>query len=120
MDANGLNSLKDAVMIAARSTANKMLAEKIGQQMIPLAEGTLQNIKTDVDDRAAKHGKISIVTQGPYAARLYWHPEYDFNHEFNPNAQGEWWEDYLTGDKAEKPAKLFKYFYKKAAGGYVT
>lgn len=119
MNKKGLKALKEAQIIACKDTAMKMLAEKIDSQEIPMNEGTLQNVLTDVDDSAAKSGQVQIVSQGPYAARLYYNPQYNFNQEFNTNAKGEWWEDFLTGKNKDRPAKLYEYFYKKAAGGFV-
>ena len=119
MNKKGLKTLKKAQIIAVKKTAMKMLAEKIEAQEIPMNEGTLQNVLTDVDDSAAKNGKVQIVSQGPYAARLYYNPQYNFNQEFNTNAKGEWWEDFLTGKNKQRPKKLYEYFYKKSAGGFV-
>lgn len=119
MNKQGLKKLKDAQIIACKKTAMKMLAEKVDAQEIPMNEGTLQNVLTDVDDSAARKGLVQIVSEGPYAARLYYNPQYNFNHEFNTNAKGEWWEDFLTGKNKDRPAKLYEYFYKKAAGGFV-
>ena len=119
MDKQGLKKITNAQITAARATAAKMLGEKVDAQQIPFGEGNLQNILTDVDDSAAKKGVIQIVSQGPYAARLYYNPQYNFNHEFNVNAQGEWWEDYISGDKKDRPQKIFEYFLKKHSGGYI-
>ena len=119
MNKKGLKKLKDAQIIACKKTAMKMLAEKVDAQEIPMNEGTLQNVLTDVDDSAARKGLVQIVSEGPYAARLYYNPQYNFNQEFNTNAKGEWWEDFLTGKNKDRPAKLYENFYKKAAGGFV-
>ena len=119
MNKQGLKKIKEAQVIACKKTAMKMLAEKIDAQEIPMNEGTLQNVLTDVDDSAARNGLVQIVSEGPYAARLYYNPQYNFNQEFNTNAKGEWWEDFLTGKNKDRPHKLFEYFYKKAAGGLV-
>lgn len=119
MNKKGLKVLKEAQIIACKNTALKMLAEKIDAQEIPFNEGTLQNVLTDVDDSAARKGLVQIVSQGPYAAKLYYNPQFNFNHEFNVNARGEWWENYLTGKDKDRPQKLYQYFYKKAAGGFL-
>lgn len=119
MNKKGLKKITDAQIIACKQTAMKMLAEKIDAQEIPMNEGTLQNVLTDVDDSAARKGIVQIVSEGPYAARLYYNPQYNFNHEFNAHAKGEWWEDFLTGKNQDRPKKLYEYFYKKAAGGFV-
>lgn len=119
MNNKGLKKLKNAQIIACKKTAMKMLAEKIDAQEIPMNEGTLQNVLTDVNDSAARSGLVQIVSEGPYAARLYYNPQYNFNQEFNKNAKGEWWEDFLTGKNKDRPAKLYEYFYKQSAGGFV-
>ena len=119
MNNKGLKKLKNAQIIACKKTAMKMLAEKIDAQEIPMNEGTLQNVLTDVNDSAARSGLVQIVSEGPYAARLYYNPQYNFNQEFNKNATGEWSEDFLTGKNKDRPAKLYEYFYKQAAGGFV-
>lgn len=119
MNNKGIKALKDAHVIAIKKTAMKMLAEKVDAQEIPMNEGTLQNVLTDVDDHAAKNGHVQIVSQGPYAARLYYNPQYNFNDAFNVNAKGEWWEDFLTGKNKDRPKQLFEYFLKGSAGGYI-
>lgn len=119
MNKKGLTTLKKSQIIAIKKTAMKMLAEKVDAQEIPMNEGTLQNVMTDVDDRAARLGHVQIVSQGPYAARLYYNPQYNFNQEFNTNAKGEWWEDFLTGKNKDRPAELYQYFMKKSAGGFI-
>ena len=119
MNMKGIKAIKDSQVVAIKKTAMKMLAEKIDAQEIPMNEGTLQNVLTDVDDHAAKMGVVQIVSQGPYAARLYYNPQYNFNQEFNIHAKGEWWEDFLTGKNKDRPQKLYEYFLKKASGGYI-
>ena len=119
MNKLGLKKIKAAQIIACKKTAMKMLAEKIEAQEIPMNEGTLQNVLTDVDDSAANSGLVQIVSEGPYAARLYFHPEYHFSKQFNPNARGEWWEPEISGDRKDRPEKLFKHYYKKESGGII-
>ena len=119
MNPKGLKALKDAQIIAIKKTAMKMLAEKVDAQEIPMDEGTLQNVLTDVDDSAARRGEVQIVSQGPYAAKLYYNPQYDFNQQFNVYAKGDWWEDFLTGKNKNRPAKLYAFFLKESGGGYI-
>jgi hypothetical protein len=119
MNTQALNTLTQAQIIACKKTAMKMLAEKVDAQEIPMDQGTLQNVYTDVDDSAARQGLVRIATKGPYAARLYYNPQYNFNQTFNTNAKGEWWEDFLTGSKKDRPHQLYAYFYRQATGGVV-
>lgn len=114
-----LQALSRAQTKAAVMTAQQMLNENRNEGVFPFDTGSLQNEGTHVDDSQASSGSVSIVTDAPYARRLYFHPEYNFNQSKNPNARGEWWEEWLTGDKKKRPVKLFKEFYKRLSGGYV-
>ena len=42
-----------------------------------------------------------LVSEGPYARRLYYHPEYNFHKEENPDAKGRWLEDWMPGGRKE-------------------
>lgn len=116
MNTKALNKLTKATEDAIRATAFKMLGEKIDAQEIPFNEGTLQNVLTDVDDSAASKGIVKISSKGPYAIRLYYNPQYDFSHEKNTNAKGEWWEDFISGKNANRPKMIFAHYYKKYSG----
>ena len=115
-----IKKLTDAQLKALEATGEKMLAEKIDAQQIPFDEGTLQNVQSRVDKADLNKGKIKIVHDTPYAQRLYYHPEYNFNKTFNPNAQGEWWEDYLTGDKKDRPEQLFAHYLRRFGRETIT
>jgi len=77
--------------------------------------GTLQNESTFVDTSESKNGKVSLVSSTPYARRLYYHPEYHFDKGENPNARGEWYEDWLTGSKADFAKKTYKEIFRRLA-----
>lgn len=72
---------------------------------MPFDEGDLQGVKTSVDISESATGHVSIVTEGPYARRLYYHPEFNFQTGENPNAKGKWYEDWLQGGEQEDFAK---------------
>lgn len=114
-----IKKLSSIQIKALEATGEKMLAEKIDAQEIPFAEGTLQNIQSGVDKANLNKGQIQIYHDTPYAGRLYFHPEYNFNQEFNPNAKGEWWEDYITGKNKDRPKTLFGHYLKKFGGGTI-
>ena len=46
--------------------------------------GTLQNISTFVDDSKKRQNKVKIVSDTPYARRLYFNPQFNFNKKQNP------------------------------------
>ena len=67
-----------------------------------------------VDCSESKHGRARLVSSTPYARRLYYHPEYDYQTDENPFAGGEWYSPWLKGGKQEDFAKkAFKQFYKR-------
>ena len=120
MNAGAIRTLSRAQAQAVSMTAQQMLNEARNDAVIPFDTGATQNEGTHVDDSQAAHGKVSIVTDTPYARRLYYHPEYNFNKSKNANAQGMWWEDWLTGSRKSRPQLLFKQMYKRATRGIVT
>lgn len=77
--------------------------EKTGEKIIG---GTLQNLSTFV--RKNKDGTADIVSDTPYARRLYFNPEYNFFQGENPHAGGEWFEPYISGEKKNFAAKVFE------------
>lgn len=82
-------------------------------QTMPFDTGHMQNQSTAIDDSKKAQGRVRLVTDTPYARRLYFHPEYNFRKDKNPNAQGKWLETYITGAKKDFIAKAFKRFVKQ-------
>ncbi|MCX7924132.1 MAG: hypothetical protein N3B21_19310 [Clostridia bacterium] len=117
MNGAKLRQLSKDQIKAAKMTGEQMLHEIVTEAVIPFDTGQLQNVQTYVDDSKAKGGTISIVHDTPYAARLYFHPEYNFDTTVNANARGEWWDEWLNGSKKSRPRKLFKQFMRKLTGG---
>ncbi len=70
-------------------------------QTMPFDTGALQNRSTFVDDSKSTSGRVTVVSDTPYARRLYFHPEYKFKKDGNPNAGGLWFEPYITGAKKD-------------------
>ncbi len=90
--------------IAARSLAGtaEAIREDVQQaETMPFDTGTLHKDSTFVDISQIKKLKATIVSDTPYARRLYFHPEYHFNREHNKNAGGKWFEPYITGEKQD-------------------
>ena len=110
--------LKEAQYTALLKTAEQLRTEVIEARVIPFQTGNLQNKQTYIVKK--KQNKlVAIVHDTPYAKRLYYHPEYKFDKTFNPNARGEWWEDWIRGKKKDRPKEIFKTFYKKETEGIV-
>lgn len=74
---------------------------------MPFKEGELQDRNTDKDDSTKNSRKVSIVSDTPYARRLYFHPEYNFRKDKNKNAGGAWFEPYISGSKKDYARKTF-------------
>lgn len=112
-----INELTQAAVDALEKTAEALHTEVVQAQVFPFDTGHLQGDATFVDYSESSQGKVSLVTSTPYARRLYYHPEYNFQTDENPNAKGHWFEDWLPGgSKADFVPKTFKENYKKAGG----
>lgn len=112
-----IKRISQAQIRALEQTAEALHTEVVQDQVIPRDTGTLQNEKTFVDYSNSQNGTVSLIHEGPYARRLYFHPEYNFQTTENPNAKGRWFEDWMNGGKNEDFAKnAFSEFYKKEAG----
>lgn len=88
-------------------TADAVKSDLQKSQTMPFDTGALQNRSTFVDDSMKKKGKVTIVSDTPYARRLYFHPEYNFRKDKNKNAGGEWFEPYINGNKKDFAKKNF-------------
>ena len=119
MNKKALVKLQDAQLKALRLTAEKLVSEKVEAQEIPFHECTLQNVQTSIDEEKILNGSIKIRHDTPYAARLYYNPQYNFDKTFNINAKGEWWEDYISGDNRMRAQKIYEVYYNRATGGVV-
>lgn len=114
MNIGRIKQLSKAAILALEQTAEALHTEVIQAQTMPFKTGNLQNESTFVDYHNAKDGKVILVSNTPYARRLYYHPEYQYNKDENPKAGGEWYKDYLEkGEKADFAKETFKRLYKQ-------
>lgn len=111
-----VKQLTDAHVRALEMTGEALHTEVVQAQVMPRDTGHLQNDSTFVDYSQSKSGTVTIVSQTPYARRLYFHPEYNFRKVENANAQGQWFEPWLTGSEKDFCKKAFSKFYKKLGG----
>lgn len=117
IDGRKLSQLTEAAVSALEQTAEALHTEVVQAQVMPRDTGTLQNESTFVDTSESKSGRVSLVSSTPYSRRLYFHPEYHYQTEENPNAGGEWFEDWLPGGKNEDFCReTFKKLYNRLAG----
>ena len=112
-----INQLTQAAVTALEKTAEALHTEVVQAQVMPFDTGNLQNESTFVDHSESANGKVSIVSSTPYARRLYYHPEYNFQKYENPFAGGKWFEPWLPGGISSDFCKeAFKKSYKKEGG----
>ncbi len=117
IDSAKLKQLSQAAIKALEMTGEELHKEIMQAQVIPRDEGTLQGEKFRVDYDNSSSGKVSLIHEGPYARRLYYHPEYNFQTKENPNARGKWFEPWQKGGENEKfVPETFKKFYKRFSG----
>ena len=112
-----VKALDRAAVRALEKTTEALYTEIVQAQVIPFQSGHLQDDSTFADTSGASKGYTEIVSSTPYARRLYFHPEYHFNKEENPNARGKWFADWMAGGKKKDFApKAFAKLYKQESG----
>lgn len=117
LDTAKLAKLERAQIQALEMTAEALHTEIVQAQVMPRDTGNLQNDSTFVDTSRSNQGTVSIVTDTPYARRLYFHPEYNFRTDKNPNAKGLWLEDWMQGGINESFVKdTYTELYRRLTG----
>lgn len=111
-----VQSINDAARRALERTGEALHTEIVQAQVMPRDTGHLQNTSTFVDYSESSKGVVSIVSSTPYARRLYYHPEYNFRKVENPNAQGKWFEPWISGNRKDFCRKAFEAFMKQEGG----
>lgn len=112
-----IRQLSQAAVKALEMTAEALHTEVVQAQVFPFDTGNLQNESTFVDCSDSSKGKVTLVSNTPYARRLYYHPEFHFQTDENPNAKGRWYEDWMPGgSKDDFAPNAFKKIYKKVGG----
>lgn len=111
-----IKKLTDAQIRALEMTGEALHTEVVQAQVMPRDTGHLQDDSTFVDYSNSKNGTVSIVSQTPYARRLYFHPEYTFSKVENQNAQGKWFEPWISGAEKDWCLNTYKEIYKQLGG----
>lgn len=111
-----INQLSRAATTALEKTVSALHTEVVNAQVMPFDTGNMQNDSTYEDYSNSKKGKVNLNTSTPYARRMYFHPEYNFQTTENPNAQGNWYEPWINGKNKNFCKNAFSQFYKKEAG----
>ena len=116
IDKGRLKRLSCAQVAALEKTAEELHTEIQQEQVVPRRDGILQGEQFFVDYSNSRNGTVSLVHATPYARRLYYHPEYDFSKDENPNARGKWFEPWISGKYKGFAKGIFKKIYKQEAG----
>lgn len=98
IDTNVIKKLSQASVKSLEETAGALHTEVVQAQVIPRMDGDLQGKKFYVDTSKSHLGKVRLVHEGPYARRLYYHPEYNFHQE-------QWEEVIVLEDEDGNPIK---------------
>lgn len=118
INTNGIKAAEDQILRGLGLTALALQRRVREAEVVPRDTGQLEDVKFFVDDSQIENGVVSLVFEGPYARRLYYHPEYNFQTVNNANAQGLWmslWEP--GGIYADEPQKLFGEIMAQIMGG---
>lgn len=113
LDMQAIKALEEAARLSALPTMEQLHTDLVSAQTMPFDTGDMQNNQTFVDQ--TEDGAV-LVTGSPQARRLYYHPEYNFQHGHNANAGAAWLDPYISGDKSDFVQKAFTAEFKKKAG----
>ena len=116
VDTAKLAAIDEAAQRALALTAEVIHGQVVQAQVVPFRTGHLQNESTFVDQSGASEGHVDIVSATPYARRLYFHPEYNFDHTNNPSAGGMWFAPWADGEYSESATATFAALLKREAG----
>lgn len=116
MNNAALRKLSNAQIQAAEMTAEAVKTDVIAKNVMPFDSGEMQNSHTSIDTSKKNQGNVTISSNTPYARRIYFHPEYNFQTTNNPNAKGRWYDDWISGKYKKFAPNAYKQFYKKLTG----
>jgi len=117
-DNQAIKRLEQAQRRALVLTVEALKTDIISSQVVPKDTGELER-SAFIDESQLEKLVVSLIYDTPYARRLYWHPEYNFRTDKNPNAQGKWLEIYITGDKKDFIKDTYMFFLKREAKGLI-
>lgn len=119
LDNSKINNLIKAQKKALEMTTEAIKSDIVTSAVVPKQTGELERSHF-VDTSQLDKMRTSIKVSGPpYARRLYWHPEYNFRHDKNINAQGKWMQSYIDGENKEFVTDTYKHFLKMYSKGLI-
>ncbi|SEU32727.1 hypothetical protein [Paenibacillus sp. NFR01] len=118
MNRSALRQLSATQIRALVLTAEAVKTDVMAAGVVPKQTGELER-SGHVDDSRASKGLVKLVYDTPYARRLYWHPEFDFRQDKNREAQGEWLDPWIDGDRESFAPKTFRELYRRLNRGLI-
>lgn len=110
-----IGMLEKASKQAFEMTVEAVLSDIVASAVVPKDTGVLEESGFTV----IKDAVGQIIFDTPYARRLYWHPEYNFRHDKNVNAQGKWMETYIDGPKKQWIIDTYNKLLKQLSKGVI-
>lgn len=107
INTKGLKMIHNIAIESLVETADALETDLKKSKTIPFDTGNLQNRSMFVDDSKKKKGIVTLCYDTPYARRVYFHPEFNFQKTKNPNAGAFWFEPYIHDNKKEYASKGF-------------
>jgi len=118
LDNSKIAILEMAQKQALELTTEALLSDIITSAVVPKNTGELE--RSGFPDLSQLSKLItSIIFDTPYARRMYWHPEYNFRHDKNMNAQGLWMQTYIDGVKRDFIKDTYMQFLKQLSKGLI-
>lgn len=97
-----ISNLNSKLADIVEMTGEYTKTEIINSGKVPRDTGALVNSANVVADKV--NNKVTISFSTPYARRLYFHPEYNFQ----GTGEGLWMDDYVNGTKNQFVINTFK------------
>lgn len=102
-----LKQLDRTAQTALEQTTDALLSEVKNAQVMPRYDGVMQNEDTFPDYSNLANGVTSIVSDTPYARRLYFHPEFNFHRDEWTDSNGK-----KHGGNQSAGANWYRYWQK--------
>lgn len=115
LNPQAIKKIEEASVKALPLTMEATKTEINNMQVAPKETGNLE--ESAATGAEGNKGFISYNT--PYARKMYFHPEYNFRQDKNPNAQGRWLDSFIYGPNKNWLANTYGIFLKMNSGGVI-
>lgn len=104
-----IDMINEKANLALWDTAEAIRTDLVQSQTVPKDQGHLESdMFTDPKILTNIKGVVKISNPQIYSRKMYFHPEYRFNKNQNPNAGARWFDIYKYGTKKDLPLKYYK------------